>query len=333
MKIQKSFVRTFTILFGFVFMLSFMGAGALSAQQKKIKIGFNFPSLQSGTWQATEKALYEYQKKLGFELVVTVSDSDVNKQLMHIEDMIAQGVDAIITDPQDSTAIKAAVRAANSAGVPIIIFDRPPASMKGVSAFIGSDNYAFGEDAARVLKKFADKNKVELKVLKLIGALTDQNAIDRDNGFQKVADELGIEVVAKIPTDWKPEKALDGTTNALQANPEINAMFIPSDYLLPSVLSALKTTGNLFPYGTKGHIMLAQIDGDGNGAKSLQDGYSVVDIAHDPVAWAQKPVDAAIAIVNGKKVDKVINRLNGVIGTVDNIKELGDTFWGNMHIK
>ena len=298
-----------------------------------ITLGVSFPSLMSATWQATEENLKAYQSKLGFKVVQTVADNDVNKQLSQIEDMIAKKVDAIIVDPIDSKAIMSSVAAANAAGIPIILFDRPPSDMKGVASFVGSDNNAFGQEAARQLKAYAEKNKVELKVLVLIGALTDENAKNRNEGFQKVAKELGINMVAEVPTEWKPEKALNGVTNALQANPDINAIFIPSDYLLPSVLSALKTNGKLIKYGQPGHIMLAQIDGDGNGAKSLQDGYSLVDIAHDPVAWAQKPVDNAITLIQGGKVDPVFNALPGVVGTVDNIKELGNGFWGNAYIQ
>jgi hypothetical protein len=58
-----------------------------------------------------------------------------------------------------------------------------------------------------------------------------------------------------------------------------------------------------------------------------------VDIAHDPVAWAEMPVDIAITLVNGGEVDPVFNALEGVVGTVENIHELGDTFWGNMFVE
>ena len=307
------------------------GAACTPKEVKDITIGVSFPSLMSPTWQVTEATLKAYQEELGFNLIEVVADNDVNKQQSQIEDLIAKKVDGIIADPIDDKAILAAVTAANTAGVPIHFFDRPPADMAGVASFVGSDNYTFGKDAARVLDEYAKKDGVDLKVLVLIGALTDPNAVNRDKGFREVAKELGMNIVAEVPTDWKPEKALDGVTNALQANPEINAIFIPSDYLLPSVLSALKANNKLVPYGTAGHIMLAQIDGDGNGAKSLQDGYSTVDVAHDPIAWARMPVDNAIAVAQCKTIDPVFNALPGVIGTVDTIKSMGDKFWGNAY--
>lgn len=316
-----------------------VGSGAALAEDcvpreaGDLTIGVSFPSLMSATWQVTEAELNAYQEELGFELVEVVADNDVNKQLGQIEDLIAQGVDGIIVDPIDDRAILTAVAAANEAGVPIHFFDRPPAEMDGVASFVGSDNFTFGKDAARILKEFADKDGVELRVLVLIGALTDPNAVHRDSGFREVAEELGIEVVAEVPTEWQPETALNGVTNALSADPDINAIFIPSDFLLPSVLSALKANERLVPYGEEGHIMLAQIDGDGNGAKSLQDGHSIVDVAHDPIAWARMPVDNVLTLAACEEIDPVFNALSGVIGTVDNIDELGDAFWGNAYVE
>ncbi len=316
-----------------------VGSGAVLAEDctprdaSDLTIGVSFPSLMSATWQVTEAELKAYQEELGFELVEVVADNDVNKQSGQIEDLVAQGVDGIIVDPIDDKAILTSVFAANEGGVPIHFFDRPPAEMEGVASFVGSDNYTFGKDAARVLKEFADRDGVELKVLALIGALTDPNAVHRDTGFREVAEELGIEIVAEVPTEWQPEKALNGVTNALNADPDINAIFIPSDYLLPSVLSALKTNDRLVPYGEEGHIMLAQIDGDGNGAKSLQDGYSTVDIAHDPIAWARMPVDNVLTLAACEEIDPVFNALPGVVGTVDNILEMGSAFWGNGYVE
>ncbi|MEJ7709374.1 MAG: hypothetical protein WKF84_05835 [Pyrinomonadaceae bacterium] len=38
-------------------------------------------------------------------------------------------------------------------------------------------------------------------------------------------------------------KALAGVTNALQAHPDINFIFTSSDFLFPSIVSALKAAG------------------------------------------------------------------------------------------
>ncbi len=52
-----------------------------------------------------------------------------------------------------------------------------------------------------------------------------------------------IEVVARITTEWNQEKAQAGVVNALQANPDISFIFTSSDFLFPSIVSALLDGG------------------------------------------------------------------------------------------
>ena len=81
------------------------------------------------------------------------------------------------------------------------------------------------------------------KAMVIIGDLGDINAIGRRDGFDAAVKENGagvIYVVARVPSEWNQEKAQAGVTNALQANPEIDFIFTSSDFLLPSIVSALK---------------------------------------------------------------------------------------------
>jgi ABC-type sugar transport system substrate-binding protein len=70
------------------------------------------------------------------------------------------------------------------------------------------------------------------------------------------------EVVARIPTEWNQEKALAGLTNALQANPDVGLVFTSSDFLFPSVVSALTKAGRYQKAGEDGHVLLGGFDGD-----------------------------------------------------------------------
>ena len=83
-----------------------------------------------------------------------------------------------------------------------------------------------------------DKAKKEGKTYKailLVGNLADENAVERRKGHGEVIDankEI-INVVAEIPTEWNHEVALKGLQNALQANPDVNLIITPSDFLYP----------------------------------------------------------------------------------------------------
>src|SRR5258707_8424505 len=95
----------------------------------------------------------------------------------------------------------------------------------------------------------------------MVGALTDANAIGRRDGFLAGAKSCAnIKVVQQLPTNWDPTTALNGVTNAFQAHPEIDAIFDPSDYLLPAVVSALKATKHFYPVGNAKHVAVVPID-------------------------------------------------------------------------
>ena len=109
----------------------------------------------------------------------------------------------------------------------------------------------------------------------LLGDLGDINAIGRRDGFDaaiKDAPET-IEVVARVPTEWNQEKAQAGVVNALQANPDISFIFTSSDFLFPSIVSALKSAGKYKKIGDAGHVLLGGFDGDATAFRMLEDGY------------------------------------------------------------
>ena len=124
----------------------------------------------------------------------------------------------------------------------------------------------------------AKKDGKTYKVIKLVGSLTDVNAIARDTGFKNVADANKdiFDVVAEVPTEWKGELALSGVLSAFEANPDINMIFSPSDALLPSIISALQQIDKFYPIGDEKHVTIVTFDGAKDAVDQIKAGY--VDI-------------------------------------------------------
>src|SRR5690606_13153760 len=101
-----------------------------------------FVTLRDGAQAAADAA--------GVELVVLDSQDDPATEAANMEDLIAQGVDAILVNPTDSDAIVPSIEAANAAGIPVFTVDRG-ASGGEVVAHIASDNVAGGRLAAEYL--------------------------------------------------------------------------------------------------------------------------------------------------------------------------------------
>src|SRR5690606_11277778 len=107
---------------------------------------------------------------------------------------------------------------------------------------VAADNFGLTKSVVEYMVAEARKKNRKHKAALLLGDLGDVNAVARRDGaeaaLQKATDV--VEVVARIPTEWSQEKAQAGLVNALQANPDIDFIFTSSDFLFPSIVSALK---------------------------------------------------------------------------------------------
>jgi ABC-type sugar transport system substrate-binding protein len=277
-------------------------AKAGDAAGKPVTIGVSF-DLLNATRTAEKNAIEQAAAASGDKVVFDVADSDAQKQASQIQDLIqARHVSAIIAIAQDGQQISASISLAKAHNVPFITIDRSVADQSDIAFQITGNPSADGKLAATQVLDAA--GKTPLKVLELVGALTDQNAIGRRDGFnQALAGAANVSIVSQVPTDWDPTQALDGTANALQKDPGINAIFIPSDFLLPSVESALTSAGRLAPIGDPGHVFIVTIDGDQNGCKAINDKDIDADVATLVGQFGKQAIAAVTSSLAGKAVD------------------------------
>lgn len=257
----------------------------------KVKIGVSF-DLLNATRQAEKTAILDAANTDGYQVVFDVADQDAQKQASQIQDLIeTQHVSGVIAIAQDGQQISSSITLAKAHHIPFIAIDRAVADQSDITFQVTSNPVGDGGLAAA---QFAAQAKTTpLKVLELVGGLTDQNAIGRRDGFNHaLAGNANVSIVSQVPTNWDPSQALDGTSNALQKNPDINAIFIPSDFLLPSVQSALTSAGRLAPIGSPKHVFIVTIDGDQNGCKALRDKTIDADVATRVDEFGQQAIAA-----------------------------------------
>lgn len=303
-------------------------AGCANSKRGAAVIGVAFETLQTEYWVASRNGIEAELRKHNLEMLEAIADGDANRQLEQVRNFVSRKVNGIILVPKDAQTPIPMIREANAAGIPIVLFNRPPAPNDGKSVAVVADNLAITRDTVAWLAAQASKAGGKHKAAILMGDLSDINAIHRRDGFEAaVKPHAAIEVVARIPTDWNQEKALAGLTNALQANPGIDFIFTSSDLLLPSIASALKNIGKWKKAGETGHVLLASFDGDATAYRLLTEGYldadGVQDVHYDTAATVQAVMD----LKAGKTVPPVILDPGFVIHR-DNLKEMAPRMWG-----
>jgi len=193
-------------------------------------------------------------EELGLEVIVQApaNESDFNAQVSMMENLIAQKVQAICVNPMDEKAVSAAIEKANAAGIPVFFYPGMTSSAKGeVTSFIGNNQYkvgkAMGEYAAKLLNG-------EGEVL-ILNGIPSYYANQRSGGFKDaLKDYPGITIVMEQNAEWVRDKAMQITTQALQAHPEIKLAFGASDEMAIGASIAAKNAGkDIFTLGIDGN--------------------------------------------------------------------------------
>ena len=285
----------------FVLLVSISAVSANGQQEKedgKYVVGVSWDEKSIPLIQAWEDYMLAEAEKLGpgmgldYQFVINVADLDPTRQASNIEDLIQQDVDVILARAKDGAAIGASIRAAHEADIPFIVFDRRSLTEEQGDAFVGGDSYSQGYSSAQALAELLTEKGIKGKCIEVMGDLKDNNAVLRSKALNEVAAQTGaFEVITQVPTEWDPQKFLSGITNALQAYPEANCIFLASDFAWSAVQAALETHGRYKKIGEEGHIITATCDLFPDALVAMENGYIDISTTWDAYLHAKALVE------------------------------------------
>lgn len=312
-------------------LLAIAGAGyATSAQAATIC--FAFQDLETEFWIAGHKAITTTLTEAGHTVIERNANEDANRQLEQVRDCVAQGVDGIIIIPQDGESAVTIVNEAQSADVPIAVFNRPPSDLsKGI--IVVADNATIAEQATDFVVGQALENASgdeKLNALIIVGDLGDPNAVGRKDGFyaaiNKHEDRFNV---IEVASEWDAATALANLEAAVTANPEIDLMFTSSDFLFPTIRSVLEPRGMWKKAGEEGHIPLAGLDGDATACQLIKDGFVSATGVQDLYFEADSAMTAILkAVEEGNAQPNEVIEDPGFALTSANLADREMDMWG-----
>jgi inositol transport system substrate-binding protein len=302
----------------------------------QVTICFAFQDLETEFWVAAHKAITETLKSRNIRVLERNGHQDANRQLEQIRDAIAQDVDGIIMIPQDGESAVTIIGEANKAGIPISVFNRPPADKSNPALVVVADNEAIAEEAVAYMAKAAQKLNRKMTPLILVGDLGDQNAIGRKNGFYKAVNAQPdlFKKPIEVPTKWDAATTLANLEAALQVEPGVDFIFTSSDFLYPQIKAVLEPLGKWKPIGDPGHVILGGLDGDSTAYKLMKDGYVDATGVQDLFFEANAIMQALIeAIKKGQTQPEKWIQDPGFALTQENMAEREMDMWGCRILK
>jgi D-xylose transport system substrate-binding protein len=295
-------MRRALVLMIAVLLVAGTGVSAFATGQpeggKGVKIGLSFAEFEVERWSREKDKMTELAKKAGAtEVIYQVANNDANLQNSQIENMVAQGVKAIIIVAVDGAACATAVEQASKAGVACIAYDRLIKTNK-LAAYITFDNVEVGRQQALGVLDVVKKGNFAL----LGGSPTDNNAHLVRQGqmlaLQPLIDKGDIKVVGDQFVDgWSQEKALTIMENFLTANQnKIDAVVASNDSTGLGAVEALSAQG------LAGKVPVSGQDATAAACKAIAEGKFTVTVFKDINLLSPMAVDIAMKLARGQSL-------------------------------
>ena len=249
-------------------------------------------------------------EELGIDLDIQDASDDAATQADQLRNAETSGADVVIVNPTDSDAVGSAVQSLNNADIPVIAVDRSSNSGE-VASFVASDNVAGGKQAADALAKSIGE---EGEILILQGIAGSSASRDRGQGFEEgITAYPNIKVAAKQTANFDRTEGLNVTTNLLQANPNIKAIFAENDEMALGAIEALGARAGE-------EVKVFGFDGTADGLAAVEDGKLEGTIAQQPDELGARAVEQAAAILDGGSAEEEVP-VEVVTVTNDNVAE------------
>ena len=279
---------------------TFTAPTAAFSADEEITIGVAMRTQTQPRWRFDVASMEKKAQELGAKLLVQWANDDPVRQSSQVENLLSQGVDALILVPVNDQAAISLVDKADEADVPVLAYDIgvPDAP---VAFFLTRDNREVGRLQVQGALDFAPPNAEDPPKYGLIKGDPDNNvareiAAVYDEMLKPLADEGKITlVVDQWHDNWSGESALKTAENALAGNDnDVDAFITSNDGMAIGIVQAVQGQD------LGGKVYISGLDAD------LPNDRLIVEGLIDRSVWTkidemgERAVEAAVALAKGE---------------------------------
>ena len=280
------------------------GTFALAAESK-VKIGVTLAMFDDVFITNVRDAMTKWAKAHPeVELTIVDAAGDTAKQVGQVENFLAQGMDAVVILPVDTTATGPMTKAIVKAGKPLVYVNRKPENLPKGVVYVGSKSIDAGVMNMEELGK-AMGGKGNLAIL--IGELSDEPAHGRTDGIKQVVKEQfpNIKVTREQTGHWKRESGKTIMEDWLASGQQIDGVAANNDEMALGALQAIKAARKI------DKIPVGGTDGTHDALESMDKGELNNTVFQDPVAQGEEAVNAAYLLVKNEPNPKIVDITSG----------------------
>jgi ribose transport system substrate-binding protein len=250
-------------------------------------------------WKSVHAGAAQAAKELGDVEILwdgPAAESDINKQIDIVRGMIVNKVDGICLAPNHSESLVDAVKEANQAKIPTLVFDSGLAQGAEILSYVATDNEHGGELAAeRLAEVLQQKGNVILMRYRVGSESTEM----REQGFlKKMATYPSIKILSdnqygEATTESAKEKAQQ---LLIQFEGEVDGVFAVCEPNCVGMLQALDAAG------VAGKVKFVAFDPSEQLLAGLENGQVHGIVLQDPVRMGYLSVKTIVQHLRGEKV-------------------------------
>lgn len=292
------------LIFSFVALLFFSACS--SSNGNKVKIGFLIHSTSSSRWQMDIAYVQERAAEVGATIVLKDALGDENLQLKQANELLEEGVDALVVVAANQNTAAGIVREAHQYKVPVIGYDR---LIKNSDLdYLVSFEY---DKVGQYMVDYAIQRVPRGNYVIVWGDATDANAIFVKNGIETaLAPHLAngnVNVIFKTYVEgWTFENARHILNEVLDFTTEkIDVAIVCNDPMAMGVYAAFEEHG----YGPNEVIITGQ-DATLEFVHGMLDGKMTMSVGKPIKELAYGAVDMVVELIKDNKAegfDKVVN--------------------------
>ncbi|MDR6973650.1 putative multiple sugar transport system substrate-binding protein [Streptomyces sp. 3330] len=278
-------------------------------------IGIAMPTKSSERWISDGANVVKDLEAKGYKTKLVYGEDDPDQQVSQIENLITQGVKALIVAAIDNKSLNNVLQQAADAKIPVISYDRLILGTKNVDYYASFDNTKVGElQANYIVDKLGLKSgKGPFNIELFAGSNDDNNTKYFFNGAMSVlqpyidskklvvqSGQTGLTQVTTLRWDGATaQKRMDDILTKSYGSKKVDAVLSPYDGISIGILSALKSDD--YGSASKPLPVLTGQDAELASVKSIIAGGQTQTVYKDLRELAKVATTMVDDVLNGKK--------------------------------
>ncbi|MDW8848369.1 substrate-binding domain-containing protein [Erwinia sp. MMLR14_017] len=304
-----------------VCMLLAGAATSLSASAaEQLKIGFANRTLNGAFFNGLTEYMKIHAKEKGYDLVTTDARGDLNKQIADVEDMLSQGINYLVLNPQDPEAGQRIVKMADRAKVPVVIIDSDISLNAKVITRVQANNAENNRQlGAFAVSQFGDKPMNCVLISGNAGNLVGQARSDNflkgvTEAQEKKYGHKQLTVLSQGWGNWDQQGGLKAMEDIIVAQGnKINCVYSEMDDMALGAIRALKAANKLDQVKVYAH------DGYKKGLEAVEKGELQATASNNPDLLTRDTLNIIEQYQGGKKEFPPYSYIPTIVITKDNV--------------